>query len=246
MKDSSNTRSAVDGPLGGPDNSPAILHASTSASPQTEIPEHRPLPPLPTQDDGNEIANFGSEDDADHELSVYNTRFVPDDKGNLIIYSGVHPGKFHRYHLSQAETLRTRRSEAGLGAATHDAGTSEIESEDTGVSIDHHSNEYDGMSAPTPARGRPLPKVPGGRPLPPIPAKGPLPAFPAAIESVETNIIAALDRRITSLRQSLLDATTRGRNLQALSQVKDSLMQAQAEMIEAQREMLARYRAVAE
>lgn len=246
MTDSSSTRSSVDGPLEGSDNSPAFLNASTSASPQTEIPEHRPLPPLPTQDDGDQTVNIESEDAADIEPGVYNTSFVLDDEEILIIYSGVHPTKFHRYHSPQAEMLRRRRSEAGFGAAAHDAVTPEIKPEDRDVSIDHHCSKYDNMSAPTPDRGRPLPTVPRGRPLPPIPAKRPLPAFPAAAKNVDTNVIAALDIRIASLRQSLLNAKTGTRNLQALSQVKDSLMQAQAEMIEAQGELLAWYRAVAE
>ena len=121
--DFSNTRSSVDGSFEGPDNSTTFLQASISASPREE---DRQLPSLPTQDDGDKTANFGSEDDANDELSVYNTSFVPDEEENLIIYSGVHPGKFHRYHPPQAEALRTRRSEAGLGAAVHDAITPEI------------------------------------------------------------------------------------------------------------------------
>lgn len=246
MTNSSNNRSSIDSSLEGPHNRPAFLHASTSASPRTEIPEHRLLPPLPTQDDGDEILNLGSEDDADDELSVYNRSSVPDDEGNQTSSPNVHPGKFHRHHPPQVETLRTIRSEAGLGTATHDPVIPEIGPEGTETSTDHHSSNCDSMSAPTPARGWPLPKVPRGRPLPQIPAKRPLPAFPAAIKSLDTDIIAALNRRIVSLHQSLIDTTTRTGNLHARSHVQDSLLQAQAEMIEAQGQMLARYRALAE
>lgn len=237
MTDSSNNRSSIDSSLEGPHNSPAFLYASTSASPRTEIPEDRPLLPLPTQDDGDETLNLGSEDDADDELSVYNTSFVPDDEGNRTSSPGVHPGELHRHHPPQLETFRTIRSEAGLGTATHDPVIPEIGPEGTETSTDHHSSNCDSMSAHTPARGSPLSQ---------IPAKRPLPAFPAAIKSLDTNIIAALNRRITRLHQSLIDTTTRARNLQALSHVQDSLLQAQAEMIEAQGQMLARYRALAE
>lgn len=246
MTDSSNNRSSIDSSLEGPHNSPAFLHDSTSASPRTEIPEQRPLPPLPTQDDGDETLNLGSEDEADHELSVYNTSFVPDDEGNRTSSPGVHSGEFHRHLPPQVETLRRIRSEAGLGTATHDPAIPEIGPEGTETSTDHHSSKYDSMSALTSARGRPLPKVPRGRPLPQIPTKRPLPAFPAAIKSLDPNIIAALNRRIKSLHQSLIDTTTRTRNLQALSHVQNSLLQAQAEMIDAQGQMLARYRALAE
>lgn len=97
MTDSSNNRSSIDSSLEGPHNSPAFLHDSTSASPRTEIPEQRPLPPLPTQDDGDETLNLGSEDEADDELSVYNTSFVPDDEGNRTSSPGVHSGEFHRH-----------------------------------------------------------------------------------------------------------------------------------------------------
>lgn len=242
MTDSSNNRFSIDSSLEGPYNSPAFLHASTSASPRTKVPVHRPLPPLPTQDHGDDIINLGSEDDADDELSVYNTSFVPDDEGNRTSSPGVHPGEFHRHHPPQVEMLRTIRSEAGLGTATHDTVTAEIGPEGTETSTDHHSSKCDSMSAPTPAGGRPFPHAPGGRPLPQIPTKGPLPVFPAAIKSVDTNIIAALNRRIISLHQSLRDTTARMRNLEALLHVQDSLLQAQAEMIEAQGQMLARKR----
>lgn len=242
MTESSNNRSSIDSSLEGPYNSPAILHASTSASPRIEIPEHRPLPPLPTQDDGDDMLNLGSEDDADDEPSLYNTSYVPDDKGNRTSSPGVHPGEFHRHNPPQVKMLRTTRSEAGLGTATHDPVTPEIGPESTETSTDHHSSKWDSMSAPSPAGGRPPPQGPRGRPLPQIPTKRPLPAFPAAIESVDTNIIAALNRRIISLHQSLKDTTARTRNLQALLHVQDSLLQAQAEMIEAQGQMLARKR----
>lgn len=246
MTDSPNNRSSIDSSLEGPHNSAAFRHASTSASPRTEIIVQRPLPPLPMQEDGDETLSLGSEDDADDELSVYNTSFVPDDGGNRTSSPGLHLGEFHRHHLPQVETLRTIRSEAGLGTATHDPVIPEIGPEGTETSTDHHFSRCDSMSAPTPARGRPLPKVPRGRPLPKIPAKRPLPEFPAAIKSLDTNIIAALNRRIISLHQSLTDTTTRTKNLQALSHVQDSLLQVQAEMIEAQWQMLARYRALAE
>lgn len=154
MTDSSNNRSSIDSSLEGPYNSPAILHASTSASPRIEIPEHRPLPPLPTQDDGDDVLNLRSEDDADDELSLYNTSYVPDDKGNRTSSPGVHPGEFHRHNPPQVEMLRTTRSEAGLGTATHDPVTPEIGPESTETSTDHHSSKWDSMSAPTPARRR--------------------------------------------------------------------------------------------
>lgn len=242
MTDSSNNRSSIDSSLEGPYNSPAFLHASTSANPRIEIPEHRPLPPLPTQHDGDDTLNLGSDDDADDELSLYNTSFVPDDEGNRSSSPGVYPGESHRHNPPQVEMLRTIRSEAGLGTATHDPVTPEIGPEGTETSTDHHSSKWDSMSAPTPAGGRPLPQGPRGRPLPQIPTKRPLPAFPAAIESADTNIITALNRRIMCLHQSLIDTTARTRNLQGLLHVQDSLLQAQAEMIEAQGQMLARKR----
>lgn len=188
MTDSSNNRSSIDSSLEGPHNSPAFLHDSTSASPRTEIPEQRPLPPLPTQDDGDETLNLGSEDEADDELSIYNTSFVPDDEGNRTSSPGVHSGEFHRHLPPQVETLRRIRSEAGLGTATHDPVIPEIGPEGTETSTDHHCSKY----------------------------------------------------------ESLIDITTRTRNLQALSHVQNSLLQAQAEMIDAQGHMLARYRALAE
>lgn len=241
--DSSNTKSSTNDSLHIPHNSPFFSYTTSAASPKSEIPAYRPLPPLPTHDDGDQTANLESEDDADDELSFSTTSSVPDDEENLVIYSGVHSDEFHRYHPPQAEALRTTRSEEGLGTATFDAATPEIGIGDIDVSINHHSNTNDNISAPTPARGRPLPKVPGGRPLPPIPAKTLPPAIPGVIKPADAVNLAALSRRITSLHQSLRDATTRTSNVRTLSRIKDSLIQAQAEMIDAQGEM---YRAAAE
>lgn len=240
MTGSSNNSSSIDSSLEGSCNSHECLHASSSASPRIDIPEHRPLPPLSTQDDGDEMLNLGIEDNADDQLSVYNTSFVPDDGRNRASSPGVHAGEFHKHHPPQLETLRTIRSETGLRTATHDTITPEIGPEGTETSTDHHSSNCDSISAPTTAGEMPLPKDPRGRLLPQIPAKRPLPAFPAAIKSFDTNLIVALNRRNISLRQSLMDTTTRTRNLQALLHIQDSLLKNQAEMIEAQWQMLAR------
>lgn len=242
MTGSSNNRSSIDSSLKGPYNSLAFLHASSSASPRIKIPEHRPLPPLPTQDDGDEMLNLGSEDDADDELSVYNTSFVQDDGRNRSSSPGVDAGEFHKHHLPQVETLRTVRSETGLGTMTHDPIIPEIGPECTKAITDYHSSKCDSMSAPTSTGETPLPKGPRGRPLPQIPTKRPLPTFPAAIKSFDTNIIVALNTRIISLHQSLTDITTKTGNLQALLHTQDSLLQAQAKMIEAQWQMLAEKR----
>lgn len=245
--DTSNTRSSINDSLQLPDNdSPDFSEISTAASPKVESQAYRPLPPLPTNLVGDEIANKESEVDDDDEPRLFDASSVPDDEKSLVIFSSAYSDEFCRYHPPQFEALRATRSEEGLGTATFDTATPQIEIGNTDASVDHDSNTDNSISAPTPARGRPLPKVPGGRPLPPIPAKRPLPATPGAIKSVDNSILEALTRNITNLRQSLRDATKRTTNLHALSQIKDSLLQAQAEMIEAQGEILTRYRAAAE
>lgn len=166
MTGSSNNSSSIDSSLEGSYNSLEFLHASSSANLRIEIPEHRPLPPLPTQDDGEEILNLGIEDAADDELSVYNTSFVPDDGRNRTSSPGVHAGEFHKHHPPQLETLRTMRSETGLRTAKHDPITPEIGPDGTETSTDQHSSNCDSMGAPTSAGEMPLPKDPRGRLLP--------------------------------------------------------------------------------
>lgn len=146
MTGPSNNRSSIDSSLERPYNSLAFLHASSLTVSRIEIPEHRPLTLLPVQDGGDEILNLGCEDDADDELSVYNTSFVLDDGRNWTRPPGVRVEEFHKHHPPQVETLRTSRSETGLATATNDPIIPEIGPECTETIADHHSNKCDSLS----------------------------------------------------------------------------------------------------